>query len=536
VTSFALTAQPWIPIMHRGVRTEVSLRDALLRADELDGLALEDPLATVAILRQVLLPVVFDALGVPRNESEWEDHWAAGRLDGAAIERYLDEHADRFDLFHDSRPFAQVSGLRTAKDETKPTSVLLAAAATGNNVPLFSARTEADPPALTPAQAVRALLSTHCWDTAAIKSGAVGDPQVKAGKTTGNPTGPLGNLGVVVPMGATLFETIMLNTPFIQQGLEEEDRPQWRADAATPAWATRPASGLLDLLTWQSRRIRLVPEQDDQGRTVVRRVVLAAGDRLEPLPEEYEPHTAWRQVSKRRPGDPPRRPIRHQPGRAPWRGMSSLLATQSNAGDEFDTAAMLAQLGNLQVDGRVPEDLQLQILTVGVSYGNQNAVIEDVMTDTLPLPVAALDGDSPVRDLLLLVAEQAERLRVAANNLGDDLRKASGGDKLPWDKSLRLGEELVHEFTPVVRRMLGGLQREPHRWREAQHAWKVTARRLALAAAEPAIAATPSTAFRGRKVTEKSWNRISVAEARYQRAIKDVLGPVKDWTLGTGAA
>jgi CRISPR system Cascade subunit CasA len=533
--SFLLLDEPWIPVVRRGVRTEVNLRHALLQAHELDGFALEDPLATVALLRQVVLPVVLDALGVPRDEDEWEDRWAAGRLDGAAVQSYLDEHADRFDLFHPDEPFAQVGGLRTAKGETKPTSVLLASEATGNNVPLFSARTEADPPALTPGQAVRALLSTHCWDTAAIKSGAVGDPQVKAGKTTGNPTGPLGILGVVVPMGATLFETILLNTPIVRQGLDRDDRPQWRRAVATPAWAARPARGLLDLLTWQSRRVRLLPEDDDEGHTVVRQVVLAAGDRLSVLPEQ-EPHTAWRQVDRVRSGDPPRRPIRHQPGRAAWRGMAALLATRPDATDQVSTAAMLDQLGNLRDDGRVPADLRLQVLTVGVSYGNQSAVIEDVMSDTLSLPVAALADGSPARELLLQVADQADRLRMAANDLGDDLRRAAGGDKLPWDRSLRLGEELVHDFTPVVRRMLAGLQREPHRWHEARRAWKATARRLALAAAEPAIAAAPPTAFLGRPRSETFSYRTSVAEARYLRAINAVLGPAEDQPARTGAA
>jgi len=535
VPSFCLLDDPWVPVVRRGVRTEVSLRDALLRAHELDGFALEDPLATVALLRQVVLPVVLDALGVPRDEDAWADRWAAGRLDGTAIQDYLDEHADRFDIFHPDQPFAQVGGLRTAKGETKPTSVLLASAATGNNVPLFSARTEADPPALTPAQAVRALLSTHCWDTAAIKSGADGDRQVKAGKTTGNPTGPLGGLGVVVPMGASLFETILLNTPIMNQGLDRDDRPQWRRAVATPEWTVRPAHGLLDLLTWQSRRVRLLPDTDDGGRTVVRRVVLAAGDRLAVLPEAMEPHTAWRQVDRPGPGDP-RKPIRHQPGRAAWRGMAALLATRAEPTDKVSTAAVLGQLRNLQVDGLVPQDLRLQVLTVGVSYGNQSAVIEDVMSDTLPLPVAALADDAPARELLLQVADQAERLRMAANDLGDDLRKAAGGDKLPWDTSLRLGEELVHEFTPVVQRMLAGLQREPHRWDEARQAWKATARRLALAAANPALAAAPPTAFLGRRRSETFSYRTSVAEARYRRAINEVLGPAEDQPARTGAA
>lgn len=521
--TFDLVREPWVPVLSGGTRVDVSLQDALTRADEWDGLSLDEPTQVVALLRQVLLPVVFDALGVPRSDSEWSQWWDAGALDEERTAAYLSEHAHRFDLFHPECPFAQVGGLRTAKDETKPASLLLPAAATGNNVPLFSARTEGDPPALTPAEAARALLAAHCWDTAAIKSGAVDDPRAKAGKTMGNPTGPLGQLGVVIPLGPTLASTILLNTPIIAQGLAVEDRPQWRAELAVPAWSPRPAKGLLDLLTWQSRRVRLIPESDEHGRTVVRQVVLTAGDRLDPMPED-EPHTGWRRVDKPA-GDRARRPVRHQPGRAAWRGMAALLATAQPTADGVSASQLIVQIADLRAENHLPVDLPLQVLTVGVAYGNQSAVVEDVMTDSLPLPVAALSPDGEVRQLLLEVAEQAEQLRRAANRLGDDLRLASGGEKLPWDKSQRLGDALVHQFTPVVRRMLAGLQREPERADDAESAWKHTARRLALDAAELALEATPPTAFLGRQESERIAHRLSVAEAWYWAAVRRILGP-----------
>lgn len=522
---FNLAYQPWVPVTIGGTSTEVSLLDALARSDEIDGLALDDPLQSVAVLRQVLLPVVLDALGVPRDEDAWADRWDAGQLDPDRIRDYLAEHADRFDLFHPTQPFAQVAGLRTPKDETKPVSLLLPSVATGNNVPLFTARTEAEPPALSPAQAARALLAAHCWDTAAIKTGAVGDPQMKAGKTTGNPTGPLGQMGVVVPLGENLAQTLLLNTPIIAQGIRPEDRPQWRASPAGPAWTQRPARGLLDLLTWQSRRIRLVPATEDGGRTVVREVVLAAGDRLDQIPHQYEPHTAWRQVDKPRAGQPPLRPVRHQPGRAAWRGMDGLLAIREpTATGKISTSNLMRQAATLRGQDVLPADLPLQVLTVGVAYGNQSAIVEDVMVDLIPLPVAALAADGSVRGLLLDVVSQARDLQDAANRLGDDLRRACGAEKLPWDKGQRLGDALVHEFTPVVRRLLAGLQRQPDRVDDAEEAWRQTARRLALQAAEPALAAVPPVAFLGRQSSDGFAFRASAAEARYRSAVNRILG------------
>jgi len=523
MTDFSLIRDPWVPLTSGGRRVEVSLLDALTRAHEFDGLALDEPLQCVALLRQVLLPVVWDALGLPRDEEEWAARWDAERLDVDRLDGYLTEHAERFELFHPTQPFGQVAGLRTDKDETKPVSLMLPSVATGNNVPLFAARTEAEPPALSPARAARALLAVHCWDTAAIKSGAVGDPQVRAGKTTGNPTGPVGQLGVIVPMGRTLAETLLLNTPIVRQGLRPGDRPQWRAEPASPKWVSRPAKGLLDLLTWQSRRIRLVPSVDDGGAPAVRQVVLAAGDRLDQTPL-FEPHTAWKQVDKPKAGQPPRRSVRHQPGRSAWRGMSGLLATHQQTEERVSSSLLLAQVAVLRGEDIVPPDLPLQVLTVGVAYGNQSAVVEDMMVDVIPLPVAALATDGQVRGLLLDVVAQADGLREAANHLGDDLRRATGGEKMPWDKGQRLGDALVHEFTPVIRRLLAGLQRQPDLGDQAEAAWRQTARRLAMDAAEPVLAAAPPEAFLGRQESEKVVFRLSVAEARFRSAVNRILG------------
>ena len=83
---------------------QVSLLEALTRAHEFDGLGLEEPLQAVAVFRQVLLPAVLDALGVPRSEAEWADRWEAGRLDAEPLQDYLIEHARRFELFDPGAP------------------------------------------------------------------------------------------------------------------------------------------------------------------------------------------------------------------------------------------------------------------------------------------------------------------------------------------------------------------------------------------------------------------------------------------------
>lgn len=562
--SFRLDREPCLPVMLAGRPVELSVQQALVRAHEIDGLAIGNPLEHVAVLRQLLLPIVLHVFGAPRSEEEWAARWKRGQLDASAVTAYLDARADRFDLFHPQRPFAQIAGLRTEQDTVKPASLMLPATATGNNVPVFSARTDADPPSLSPAEAARALLAAHCWDTAAIKSGAVGDPNVKNGKTTGNPTGPLGQLGVVVPIGATLAETLLLNTPIVAQGLSPGDRPQWDAEPATAEWQKRGARGLLDLLTWQarrirliprnrladivahnvtaewqtrgaggpldlltwqSRRIRLIPEQGPDG-IVVSSVVLAAGDRLLSLPD-FEPHTAWRADPKPTAKSGPRRPIRHQPGRAAWRGLTSLLATTKPTDNGESSTILMTQLRDLRMQDLVPPDLPLQVLTVGVAYGNQSAVVEDTLSDLIPLPISALPDGSEVRDLLTRVVKQAEALREAANRLGDDLRRAAGADKLPWDRGMRLGEALVYELGGAARRLLTGLQREPHQVDRADEAWQRAARLIAWKIVEPALSAVPPGAFLGREVevNKKPYvYRPALAEQHFKSSLDKILG------------
>lgn len=530
--SYNLVDEAWVPVIEGGRPNLVSLLDALARAHDIDGLATRNPLETVAVLRQVLLPVYLDACGIPGDEKEWARRWRDGQLPPDVLKAYLTEHRGLFDLFG-LRPFAQVTGLRTAKDEVKPVSLLIAATATGNNVPLFTARTEADPPALAPDEAARAVLAAHCWDTAAIKSGAADDPKAAGGKTTGNPTGPCGSMGVVVPIGRSLAETLLLNTPIVRQP-PHGDLPQWRTPRPTGVWQQRDAGGLLDLLTWQSRRIRLVPELTGDGWVVVRRVVLTAGDRLRAIPPDVEPHTAWRQVKKPATGQPPTLPVRHAPGRAAWRGLAPMLATVPKTGDEFSSSLLLSQLNNLRAEDYLPDDPPVQVLTVGVVYGNQSAVVEDFIADLIPLPLAALNPDGPVRKVIDTVIVQAEALRVTGNRLDDDLRKASGGENLPWDKGLRLGDALMHEFNVVVRRLLAGLQHHPDQYELAEDAWRTKAQELALKAAKTALSSVPPTAFLGREKNDKTGNgtnrkaqefyRASVAEAWYRGAVRNILG------------
>lgn len=563
---FSLLDEPWLsartvgtvarggPQGGLGSLEKVGVRRLLLSADQFQDIVVDLPTQKPAIFRQLLLPIVVDALGPPADAAEWLDMFRAGAFSpqqSAALTAYLDKHRRSFDLLDAVDPFAQVAGLHTAKGETKGSSLLVATAATGNNVPLFSSRTEGDPLPLTPAQAARWLVHTHCWDTAAIKTGVVGDPQVKAGKTTGNPVGPLGQLGVVMPVGRTIFETLLLNIPFGQAPLSD-DLPQWRRRAvegrvedtlscATPAWQIRPSRGLLDVWTWQARRIRLVPE-DTQGGVRVQRVIVAAGDRLDTAPD-HEPHTSWivesAKARKKQAGKPGAasavRPRRHQPGRAAWRGLEALLAVshvseQREATDThtgFHTSVLLDQLSVVR-EG-LPLGYPLRLELTGMVYGIQSSVIEDVFFDEIPLPLAALNPDGIIFGCVLEAVAQAEKLAGAVNNLSSDLRRAAGSEPIPWDKGQRPGETLLHALDPLMRRLLVGLREvgeDFDRSEQGLEAWEEKAGRETWKVAEQVFSTAAPNLFSGRIVAKDGKERVyrlSTAERGFRDRMDAIL-------------
>jgi CRISPR system Cascade subunit CasA len=221
--------------------------------------------------------------------------------------------------------------------------------------------------------------------------------------------------------------------------------------------------------------------------------------------------------------------MRHQSGKAAWRGLASLLATAAPTKEGVSSTLLLDQIATLRVEGYLPDTLALQVLTTGVVYGNQSAVVEDVLVDLVPLPVSALSADSALRALLHQVVTQAEEVCRAGNGLADDIRQAAGGEKLPWDKALRLGDALVHQLSIPVHRMLAGLQRQPDRIQEAADAWTIVARRLALEAGEQALASAPPQAFLGRPADKGNFiHRLSTAEARYRGAVYTIFPHVPE--------
>jgi CRISPR system Cascade subunit CasA len=269
--SFNLIDEPWIPcVLPDGTAEELSLRDTLARAHEIAEVAGETPPITVA-LHRLLLAVLHRCFG-PENARVWEALWRRGSFDMAAVDAYLATWHVRFDLFHPERPFQQTASL----DEAKAGSIAKLLLQADNNPTLFDHTLVDHPPAISPARAARLLLSVQSFDTGGLLTGeGRGPDSAKAG--------PLLQCAVSLFRGDSLFQTLLLNLHAYnpENGYpwsfnRAADRPAWERADETRAGERRP-DGYLDLLTWQSRRVRLLPEPDADGQPVVRRVVVMKG-------------------------------------------------------------------------------------------------------------------------------------------------------------------------------------------------------------------------------------------------------------------
>lgn len=443
---YNLLDEPWIPVrLLDGTIADVGLLELLRRTTEIADLACELPTQSIAIQRLVL--AIAYRVAPPRDVRDWVRRWDEGAPTEQMIE-YLERWRDRFFLFGGRFPFMQVSDLRTAKDAVSGLEKLIADVPNGEQ--FFTTRHGRALACIPPSEAARWLVHAQAYDPSGIRSGAVGDSQVKGGK--GYPIGPswCGHLGLVWLKGKDLDETLVLN-------LVPTDAAQLRGVESSTEWgacswevseaesAVRGDYSLLDpsgtprdisiprLLTWHSRRVRLVGNREG-----VTGVVLAQGDKLAPQQmHRYEPQSLWRYStpqSKKFKQDV-YMPRKYEAGRALWRNLPGTLPTVTTVQgvdkqpkQEFLPSATLSfhyQLDNASIETTYPKVMRIQ--AVGVTYGPQEATFEDIYSDELTLSVAVMRVEH--EDLSAEIDRQVrltEEIARDVGNLAANLARAAG--------------------------------------------------------------------------------------------------------------
>ena len=550
---YNLLDEPWIPVrLLDGTIADVGLLELLRRTTEIADLACELPTQSIAIQRLVL--AIAYRVAPPRDARDWVRQWDEGAPTEQMIE-YLERWRDRFYLFGGRFPFMQVADLRTAKDVVSGLEKLIADVPNGEQ--FFTTRHGCALACIPPSEAARWLVHAQAYDPSGIRSGAVGDSQVKGGK--GYPIGPswCGHLGLVWLKGKDLDETLVLN-------LVPADAAQLRGVESSTEWgacswevseaesAVRGDYSLLDpsgtprdisiprLLTWHSRRVRLVGNREG-----VTGVVLAQGDKLAPQQmHRYEPQSLWRYStpqSKKFKQDV-YMPRKYEAGRALWRNLPGTLPTVTTVQgvdkqpkQEFLPSATLSfhyQLDNASIETAYPKVMRIQ--AVGVTYGPQEATFEDIYSDELTLSVAVMRVEH--EDLSAEIDRQVrltEEIARHVGNLAANLVRAAGesGDGAGDGARDRAKELFFSTVDTDFRTWLTQVDgRESAR--DAGRRWERSLRQHALDIQAELVRGASSSAIIGRD-TGRGYMNVGIAENYFRAALNKHLPLQKTNQEGT---
>ncbi|MGH9943936.1 MAG: type I-E CRISPR-associated protein Cse1/CasA [Pyrinomonadaceae bacterium] len=430
---FNLIEQPWLPCLRPDGRAEdLSLRDVLTRAHELREMFDSSPLVTVA-LHRFLLALLHRAHDGPTSIEAWRALWSFSQFDAEHINRYLDQWSRRFDLFDVKRPFYQ---MRLPEDvKAHPVQALCHETASGNNPTLFDHSHAGVPLALTPAAAARQLIAFQSF---ALGGGVsqpfnFSDAMLARGYT-------------LLAQGDNLFETLMLNLlvytnarpfPRLDDG---GDQPAWEVERPpTPDRAGTQPRGYVDYLTFQSRRVCLLPDSDG----TVRRCQIQQNLKL---PEQgvLDPFKAYKRDEKTG-----FRPFTLQPAKALWRDSHALFEEVSDAAKRPDIFNHLARVEQLRRDGKIEARPVYSFAVYGLATEPGQNLVHLWQHERLPLPLGYLTDAAlrrALRDALFLAEETAKILHGGARTLARYVLAPEAGEGGEPDKDAV--KRLVESFRP----------------------------------------------------------------------------------------
>ena len=531
---FNLCNEPWIPVLYvSGQTQEVSLKQLFDESNSIRKIHSGDATTDVAILG-VAVAIFFRA--VLENTEEYGElyrepkKWIQNIFSGGSeqlyfVQDYLKKYQDRFNLFDAERPFMQVADLHTSKGEVKPVSRLVL----DSESEYFSMRAEQALTSLSYAEAARYLVTVQAYDYSGIKSGAVGDPRVKGGRGYPIGVGWYGTTGKIIIHGENLIETLLycidyeqlLNVEKVKgksHRIALQDKPVWERElpdtAAPRAYKggdptkykdePAPAAGMCEILTWQSRRVRLFPEN---GR--VTGVLVSNGDKWLDRNTYTDPLTAYR-FSKNQSTQTHYvwMPQTHSAERTLWRGADALLTRLSSSQEKQNKPATVIR--QISSGKYFSPDTKTKIQLVGMVYGTQSSIVEETIDESVTLELGILteqgaEISAMVRDNIQLTMDASIALGQYAGNL---LRAA--GKEYEFRPSVT--ESILHRMEDEFRSWLADLSVSDDVSAQAAK-WQSKVRRILESEADQlAVSAGPKAAI-GTIYDEQLYN---TAKARRQ--------------------
>lgn len=385
--AFNLLDEPWIPVRTlTGEVRDINLSDALLKARDYTALAETSPPNLIA-LHRLLLAVLHRALTT--HHEKWNDQdrarWFREGLPAAPIRAYLAQWRERFWLFHPSEPFMQVAALAQAEETRdkatmRPWAQLALDSASGNTPVVFDHSLDSLPIPIKPAVVLRHLLGYLQF----VPGGMVRRFRFR------DESGPLDNVAAVLPIGASLLQTLSLSLSSSSRS-DEEDFPPWEVESITAEKLRGHKSSLptgdVDLFTRQTRAVLLEQDVDTENVTVSR-VRFGAGLTVTThVPYATDPMATYR---KRK--DDKIIPLTFQEGRAIWRDLPAMLPGGEGA---FHPPAILGRALNCLEYIDVGE--QLHVVVAGIASDPVQCKIFRWRSEHLAIPSSLFTHPDAVR-------------------------------------------------------------------------------------------------------------------------------------------
>ncbi|MDX2007844.1 MAG: type I-E CRISPR-associated protein Cse1/CasA [Meiothermus sp.] len=380
--SFDTSKEPCVPVYGGGSSMELSLRDALVRAHEFQGIRHELPTVEFGLYRLLVVlmgDIFFVESGVPLNTQRLGELLARGRFEAARVDDYFAKYP-RFDLFDEDRPFLQVGKMH---EKEKPVAGLLHPVPSGTNVNHFHHATE-DEFAVSAKSAFQ-LVAAYGLFAVSMKAG----PNAQYPYSINGAAPPI----YALIRGEDLFQTLCLNLcafelSYARKDTALPDAPAWRWERSVGG--VRSSSGYLESLTWMPRRVQLILGEGGKcsidgsiHELLVHRMKFGVGDstkdysvkKSKPFPW-IDPNVAYQRM------DEGLNAVRMREERELWRDTSALALIQDGE-QMFQRPRVVDQFVELSRDGLTGgESLSLNLY----GFRTQDAKYCEWQYDTLMLP------------------------------------------------------------------------------------------------------------------------------------------------------
>lgn len=509
---FNLIDEPWVRVLNAdGSTSEVSLRDALVRAHEFIDLGGETQTQNIAVLRLLLAVVhtVFSRMDengedAPLEDEEmaldrWAALWENSALPEQPIAAYLDKWHERFWLFHPERPFMQAV---SAENGTKCAASKLIGelSESGNKLRLFQSRAGEGKQSLSYAEAARWLLYLNGFDDAALK------PHIpKDQRQTTISVAWLGRLGLLCAKGKNLCETLLLNLTLLKNGSElwDEARPDWEREVPREEELRKVAvpNDPAAMLTLRSRLILLSREN---GR--VNGYGILCGDSFDSENAFAEQMTVWRYMPEKKGQAAYYYPQMHMAEKQMWRDFANMFA----GAEHTRLPGVVEWAAALQKHKILDRKEYIQFATVGNRYdSSQKSAVTDSVGDSLTFHTE-LFGELHA-GWRSRIAEEIQRCDTVAFELGrlaGNIHIAGGGDtENASDAGKPVKEQWYAGLDQPFRIWLRSIEPETDAIDEKIGAWQQEARSMALALGRKLVAQAGEKALFGRTIEQKSGSK-----------------------------